>query len=98
MAAILGVSAPAVLAFVDELEDAGLVSRQRNRADRRAYDLTLTERGVEVLGQALRVAHHLQSDITEVLGAKADAELRGLLGKVIATGTYAAAASEPHSA
>jgi DNA-binding MarR family transcriptional regulator len=85
MAVILGVSAPAILAFVDELEAAGLVSRQRNQTDRRAYDLRLTDRGAAVLKEAITVAHDLQADIAELLGPEADAELRKLLAKVIGT-------------
>jgi len=84
LAAIMGVSAPAVLAFVDELEAAGLVSRRRNAADRRAYDLTLTDRGTALLGEARAVALDLQATVARTLGAAADRDLRDLLGKVIA--------------
>ncbi len=84
LAAILGVSAPAVLAFVDDLEESGLVSRRRNAADRRAYDLTLTDRGTALLGEARTVALELQATVARTLGPAADQDLRDLLGKVIA--------------
>jgi DNA-binding MarR family transcriptional regulator len=89
LAAIMGVSAPAALAFVDELESAGLVSRRRNETDRRAYDLTLTEKGTAVLDQARSVALELQATITRTLGPGADQDLRDLLGKVIQVGPFA---------
>jgi DNA-binding MarR family transcriptional regulator len=90
LAAIMGVSAPAVLAFVDELETAGLVSRRRNEADRRAYDLTLTEQGTAVLDQARAVALELQATIARTLGPGPDQDLRDLLGKVIQVGPFPA--------
>jgi DNA-binding MarR family transcriptional regulator len=88
LAAIMGVSAPAVLAFVDELEAAGLVSRRRNRADRRAYDLTLTQEGRDVLGKARAVALEMQAGIARTLGAGPDQDLRDLLEKVIGVGPF----------
>jgi DNA-binding MarR family transcriptional regulator len=88
LAAIMGVSAPGVLAFVDELEAAGLVSRRRNAADRRAYDLTLTEEGLAVLDKARAVALELQAGIARTLGPGPDQDLRDLLEKVIEVGPF----------
>ncbi|MGP8076302.1 MAG: MarR family winged helix-turn-helix transcriptional regulator [Thermoplasmata archaeon] len=44
----LSVSAPSVCANVDQLEAAGLVTRQRSVRDRRAVDLSLTPKGRKV--------------------------------------------------
>lgn len=88
LAAIMGVSAPAVLAFVDDLEAARLVSRRRNAADRRAYDLTLTDQGATVLDEAREVALELQAGIVRTLGRGVDQDLRDLLGKVISVGPF----------
>jgi DNA-binding MarR family transcriptional regulator len=44
----LSVSAPTVCANIDQLEAAGLVTRQRSQRDRRAVDLSLTARGRKV--------------------------------------------------
>jgi len=44
----LSVSAPSVCANLDQLEAAGLVSRQRSQRDRRAVDLSLTAKGRKV--------------------------------------------------
>jgi DNA-binding MarR family transcriptional regulator len=93
LAAIMGVSAPAVLAFVDELEAAGLVSRRRNQADRRAYDLTLTGKGTAVLAKARQTALEMQATIAQTLGTGPDQDLRALLEKVIQVGPYAAEVS-----
>lgn len=83
LAQILGKSAPAVLAFIDEVETAGLVSRHRNAADRRAYDLTLTPLGEAKLRAAQQAAFELQDVIAHTLGATGDEDLRRLLVKVV---------------
>ena len=44
----LALSAPTVCAKVDELEDAGLVVRQRSERDRRAVELSVTAKGRRV--------------------------------------------------
>lgn len=48
----LDVEQPNLVVIVDELEQRGLVSRDRDPADRRAYALHLTERGRSLLAQA----------------------------------------------
>ncbi len=47
-----GVSPPAMTAYVDRLETAGLVTRRRSERDRRRVELALTEEGVRVLRSA----------------------------------------------
>jgi DNA-binding MarR family transcriptional regulator len=86
MAAQLGVSPPAILMFVDGLEGAGLVSRSRNSADRRAYDLTLTQAGSACLAKADEAARRVQSEVVEKLGVRGDRDLRELLTKIVNAG------------
>jgi DNA-binding MarR family transcriptional regulator len=83
LASMLEVSAPAVLGFVDELEAAGLVVRNRNATDRRAYDLTLTRKGSARLKAAHGTALHLQAALSETLGEEVDRDLRALLAKIV---------------
>lgn len=83
LAQVLGVSPPAALMFVDELEQSGLVRRERNAADRRFYDLTLTAVGERRLTEALEAAANIQARVVERLGEDGDAELQRLLTKVI---------------
>jgi DNA-binding MarR family transcriptional regulator len=52
LAAAEGVSAPAMTAYVDRLEAAGLVARRRSERDRRRVELALTEAGARVLRSA----------------------------------------------
>lgn len=84
LAEVLGVSPPAALSFVDELEQTGLVRRERNAADRRFYDLTLTAVGESRLADALEAAASIQARVVERLGPDGDAELKRLLTKVVA--------------
>ena len=60
LAALLDVSPATVVQMVDHLEQRGLLSRQRDSADRRVYRLHLTERGEEVLEQARETAADVQ--------------------------------------
>lgn len=52
LAELEGVSPPAMTAYVDRLEAAGLVARTRSQRDRRRVELALTEEGVRVLRSA----------------------------------------------
>jgi DNA-binding MarR family transcriptional regulator len=83
LAKALGVTPSAALAFIEELEAAGLLTRQRNAADRRFYDVTLTPAGHERLQQAVLAASAVQSRVRSRLGDRGDAELRRLLADVI---------------
>ncbi len=80
----LGVSPPAVLAFVDDLVGRDLVSRVRNADDRRSYDVTLTPAGSDCLAKAMQAAAQLQALTVARLGVDGDAELRRILNKLVA--------------
>jgi DNA-binding MarR family transcriptional regulator len=83
LAARLGISSPGALATLADLETAALVSRVRNAEDRRAHDLSLTDKGQQVLRAAQRVAAEVQEEIRERLGPDGDQELRDLLTKLV---------------
>jgi DNA-binding MarR family transcriptional regulator len=52
LADLEGVSAPAMSAYVDRLEAAGLVGRRRSEQDGRRVELAVTETGLRVLRSA----------------------------------------------
>ena len=52
LADLEGVSTPAMSAYVDRLEAAGLVARRRSEQDRRRVELEVTESGLRVLRSA----------------------------------------------
>ncbi|TDD27112.1 MarR family transcriptional regulator [Actinomadura sp. KC06] len=51
-----GIDKSTMVRIIDELEDAGLVRRERAPQDRRAYSITLTPAGERTLAGARRVA------------------------------------------
>jgi DNA-binding MarR family transcriptional regulator len=73
LATHLGVEAPSVTRKVQQLEQAGLVARQQDASDKRAFDIKITPRG-EVVVKKLHEAH-LQI-IREVLDAWSAEERR----------------------
>lgn len=83
VADVLGVSPPVVLWLVDDLERDGLVRRTRNAADRRSYDLTLTEDGRKRLDRASHLVAETQSAVADRLGVRGDTELRKLLTTIV---------------
>ena len=52
LAELEGVSAPAMSAYVDRLQAAGLVGRSRSERDRRRVELEVTEDGLRILRSA----------------------------------------------
>ena len=52
LAELEGVSAPAMSAYVDRLQAAGLVGRRRSELDRRRVELAVTEEGQRILRSA----------------------------------------------
>ena len=83
VASRIGLSAPGVLSFINELVDAGLLERPRNPVDRRSYDLALTTRGRHCLSAAVEAATEVQAEVVRRLGPAGDVELRALLSKLI---------------
>ncbi|MGH3197811.1 MAG: MarR family winged helix-turn-helix transcriptional regulator [Streptosporangiaceae bacterium] len=83
LAAALGVSGPAVVGTVDELQDRGLIVRQRNDRDRREQLLRLTAAGRDVLDTAVAALDQVHEQLASRIGAAEMAELNDLLIKII---------------
>ncbi|WP_225848783.1 MarR family transcriptional regulator [Streptomyces sp. HPF1205] len=81
----LGVSEQAVLQIVDDLDDAGLVARDRDPLDRRRYALRLTPAGQEARRRSRDVVEATEADLGRTLGTEGRAELRALLIKLLRT-------------
>ncbi|MBM9507091.1 MarR family winged helix-turn-helix transcriptional regulator [Actinacidiphila acididurans] len=80
---LLSLDPTTVVALVDEMERNQHVERRRNPADRRRYNLILTESGREALAEADRVVTEAESAF---FGGLADDEreaLRGMLGRLM---------------
>lgn len=78
----LGVAETAMVLTVDELQERGLVERDRDAHDRRRYALVLTEAGEHKLRDARKAVDALDAEIAGQLGVADDTELRTLLAKL----------------
>jgi DNA-binding MarR family transcriptional regulator len=82
LAGQLGVVPSKIVSLVDDLESRDLLERRRNPADRRNYQLHLTEQGGKALAQIREIAQAHERDITSGLTAEEHQELIALLNKV----------------
>ena len=84
LADVLGSVQSRVVALIDRLEQADLVTRTRSSADRRVQELRLTESGKAMLKALRRAAEAQEAAITDGLTPEQANELFGLLSKVSA--------------
>ena len=78
----MGVAPSRMVAFVDALEERGLVQRRANPEDRRARALFLTPDGRELLGRAFAVAVEYERKLCSDLSAEEREALLDLLARV----------------
>lgn len=83
LAGCMGVSSPTIVQSIDDLHTAGLISRDRNPADRREHVLRLTAKGQEYLAEALKAEDNAQRALAERLGQAETAELNELLTTLV---------------
>src|SRR5919201_3366471 len=76
LAGELGVSEPMVVEVIDGLLDRGLVSRERNPADRRSYRLSLTEAGRATRAQAESALRAVARTFPAPIGEEGEGEVR----------------------
>ena len=81
----MGVSGPAIVQTIDELDRAALIARDRNPVDRREHILRITDQGRAHLAQARSTLDQIQHEIAVLLSEPAAAELNALLSKVATT-------------
>lgn len=78
----LGIPDSTMVSLIDGLQEAGLVARQPHPADRRAWQVALTERGHEVVNRATALAWEHETEITSGLGAEGRASLLDMLLRI----------------
>ena len=71
-----------MVAFVDELEELGLLERRPNSADRRVRALYVTDKGAQVLEAVMEVSAEHERQLTRGLSAAEVKELKRLLSRV----------------
>jgi DNA-binding MarR family transcriptional regulator len=72
-----------MVSLIDQLERKGLVERRRREADRRAYDVRVTEAGERVLEEARGAIEAAEREFLAPLSADDAQRLRELLGRLI---------------
>jgi DNA-binding MarR family transcriptional regulator len=68
--------------LIDELEDRGLVARDRDPEDRRNYAISLTDEGQRALAELAHVARRHELAITAALDEGERAQLLALLRRL----------------
>ncbi len=69
---------------LDELEDAGLIARERDPEDRRRQTVVLSAKGAAALRKAETAAERVEAELLAALTPAEQAELGRLLGRVAA--------------
>ena len=82
LADALGMHAPRLVSLIDELEERGLVARDRDPDDRRNYAISLTDKGRRTLAELARVAREHELAITAALDADERARLLVVLRRL----------------
>jgi DNA-binding MarR family transcriptional regulator len=72
-----------MVGLVDDLEKKGLVERNENPSDRRAYALTLTAKGREILPKVQKLAFETEREFLSHLPPKDQKELVRILQKLV---------------
>ena len=75
-----------VVTWLNELEDAGYVSRVRDPDDRRKHNVALTDKGSAALEKAETELRRLEDEVLSGLSADERTQLRRLLAKALETG------------
>jgi DNA-binding MarR family transcriptional regulator len=78
LADVSGLETIYVSKLVSALDRSGLVARERDPGDARAVRLTLTDRGIEVIDQAVDVVRDLHHQLTAALGGPDSRRARDL--------------------
>jgi DNA-binding MarR family transcriptional regulator len=75
----LGYDKGQLVGLLDELEDAGLIERRRDPADRRRHVVQMTPAGRKTLERLRRLSARLEDEFLSSLGEKERQQLHGLL-------------------
>src|SRR5262245_22663717 len=80
-----GLGGSTAVGVVDRLEQAGLVQRERDRADRRVVRVRLTDRGKKMADSLPALAASLEEELTDGFSAAEREALRGYLVRLAET-------------
>jgi len=82
----LGINRTIMVSLIDSMEQAGLVERNRDPADRRSYAITPTAEGGRALAEMERAADRADAQLTASLADREQRQLERLLRTLASTG------------
>ena len=80
---LLGIDATNLIAILNGLEDAGLIERRRDRADRRRAIIALSPQGDQLLADLDRALRRIDDDVLGTLTRSERATLNALLAQAV---------------
>jgi DNA-binding MarR family transcriptional regulator len=80
---LLAVDATNLVAVLNRLEDAGLIGRRRDRADRRRAIIELSPQGARLLADLDRAFRQIDDEVLATMTASERASLNGLLAQAV---------------
>ena len=80
---LLGIDATNLIAILNRLEDAGLIERRRDRADRRRAIIALSTQGNQLLADLDRALYRIDDDVLATLTRSERATLNALLAQAV---------------
>jgi len=80
---LLGIDATNLIAILNRLEDAGLIERRRDRADRRRAIIALSPQGDQLLTDLDRALRRIDDDVLATLTRSERATLNALLAQAV---------------
>jgi len=92
---LLGIDASNLVALLNELEDAGLIVRRRDRTDRRRGIIELAEQGEQLLDDLARALERIDDELLSTLTSEERATLNALLVRAAETGMVAGCTEVP---
>ncbi|MCY9784462.1 MarR family transcriptional regulator [Nocardiopsis sp. EMB25] len=82
---VLGIDPNVMVGLIDDLEEQGLVARERNPRDRRRYIVTPTERARRHLDEAREAVSRAEAELFAPLAAEEVRALHDLSGRLLTT-------------
>lgn len=83
LAELVGVDATSIVAVLNSLEDAGLIDRRRDRADRRRAIIALSAKGEELLTELDSALHEVDDQVFAPLSPAERQTLSDLLARAV---------------
>jgi DNA-binding MarR family transcriptional regulator len=90
LAARAGITSPSLVGIIDDLEQRGLLKRERSSTDRRRNMLVLTAKGEKQMTDLFATVTEIEKPIRDALGPKDVARLAELLDRAVEAVTNAA--------